>query len=139
MSSSIPERKQIKIIKQKLKTMKEVKFYTVEEKNIMKQMLSSGENRRSVARKLAIQFDRSEYALYQKLGAIKNTIPTLKPSVVNQCKSKIKQEKINFEPDLHKTKEQQPADIGVDVPHGMTFEGKPKRITLHSDHFRIYF
>jgi hypothetical protein len=35
--------------------------------------------------------------------------------------------------------QQQPADIGVDVPHGMTFEGKPKRISLHSDHFRIYF
>ena len=34
---------------------------------------------------------------------------------------------------------QQPADIGVEVPHGMTFEGKPKKIMLHSDHFRIYF
>ena len=34
---------------------------------------------------------------------------------------------------------QQPAELGVEVPHGMTFEGTPKRIMLHSDHFRIYF
>ena len=34
---------------------------------------------------------------------------------------------------------QQPAEVGVEVPHGMTFEGTPKRIMLHSDHFRIYF
>ena len=35
--------------------------------------------------------------------------------------------------------EQQSAEIGVEVPHGMTFEGTPKKIMLHSDHFRIYF
>ena len=34
---------------------------------------------------------------------------------------------------------QQPAEVGIEVPHGMTFEGTPKRIMLHSDHFRIYF
>jgi hypothetical protein len=31
------------------------------------------------------------------------------------------------------------AEVGVEVPHGMTFEGTPKKILLYSDHFRIFF
>ena len=115
--------------------MKEIKFYTVEEKNIIKQMLSTGETKRNIARKLAIQFNRSEYGIYQLLGKMRSSVSKVKPV---KPLATIRDKKV-----LQNTKQeealQRPADIGVEVPHGMTFEGTPKKIMLHSDHFRIYF
>ncbi len=109
--------------------MKQVKFYTLEEENIMKKAISSGETIKSIAARLAVEFNRPIPGLSQKLNTLKKQIPSIKPRLVKQ--------KFNFQPEP--VVEQKPADIGVDVPHGMTFEGKPKRISLHSDHFRIYF
>lgn len=106
--------------------MRQVRFYTEKEETIMKKAISSGEPIKSIARRLSDQFNRPTYGLCQKLHQLKKQIPNIK--------SRVYKEKLNFEPAI-----EQPADIGVDVPHGMTFEGKPKRITLHSDHFRIYF
>ena len=127
----IPETSKIK----KSETMKEIKFYTVEEKNIMKQMLSTGETKRNISKKLAIQFNRSEYGIYQLLGKMRTSVPKVKPV---KPLATIRDKKV-----LQDTKQeealQRPADIGVEVPHGMTFEGTPKKIMLHSDHFRIYF
>ena len=127
----IPETSKIK----KSETMKEIKFYTVEEKNIIKKMLSTGETKRNIARKLAIQFNRSEYGIYQLLGKMRNSVPKVEPvrSLATIRAKKVLQDKKQEEA------LQQPADIGVEVPHGMTFEGTPKKIMLHSDHFRIYF
>jgi len=135
ISSTIPERNQIRLLNKKLETMKEIKFYTVEEKNIIKQMLSTGETKRNIARKLAIQFNRSEYGIYQLLGKMRSSVSKVKPV---KPLATIRDKKV-----LQNTKQeealQRPADIGVEVPHGMTFEGTPKKIMLHSDHFRIYF
>jgi len=124
-----------RLLNKKLETMKEIKFYTVEEKNIIKQMLSTGETKRNIARKLAIQFNRSEYGIYQLLGKMRSSVSKVKPV---KPLATIRDKKV-----LQNTKQeealQRPADIGVEVPHGMTFEGTPKKIMLHSDHFRIYF
>lgn len=119
----------------KSETMKEIKFYTVEEKNIMKKMLSAGQSKRVISRKLAIQFNRSEYGIYQLLGKMRSFDPKVKPvkSLATIRAKKVLQDKKQEEA------LQQPAEIGVEVPHGMTFEGTPKKIMLHSDHFRIYF
>jgi len=133
--SNMPERQQIKLSNQNLKTMKEIKFYTVEEKNIMKQMVSTGESKRNIARKLAIQFDRSEYGIYQLLGKMRSSFPKVKP-VKSLATIRAKRELQDSKPVVE---QQKPAEIGIEVPHGMTFEGKPKKIMLHSDHFRIYF
>lgn len=111
------------------KTMKEVRFYTAKEEEIMKKAISSGETIKSIAARLAVEFNRPIPGLSQKLNTLKKQIPSIKHRLVKQ--------KFNFQPEP--IVEQQPADIGVDIPHGMTFEGKPKRISLHSDHFRIYF
>lgn len=115
---------------------KEVKFYTVEEQKIMKQHLSTGQTRRSVARKLAIMFNRTEYAVYQKLARVKVDNVKLKPEALTLASIRAKKE---LQDSYRPIVEQQPAEVGINVPHGMTFEGKPKRISLHSDHFRIYF
>lgn len=114
--------------------MNRVKFYTAEEKNIMKQMLSSGESKKTIARKLAIQFNRSEYGIYQLLGKLRSFDPEVKPAI-SITTIRAKREAQETKPVV----EQQTTEIGVEVPHGMTFEGKPKKIMLHSDHFRIYF
>ena len=130
-SYKIPETSKIK----KSETMREIKFYTVEEKNIMKKMLSTGQSKRVISRKLAIQFNRSEYGIYQLLGKMRSFDPKVKPakSLATIRAKKVLQDKKQEEA------LQEPADIGVQVPHGMTFEGTPKKIMLHSDHFRIYF
>lgn len=135
ISSTIPEKNQIRLLNKKLETMREIKFYTEEEKNIMKKMLSTGETKRNISRKLAIQFNRSEYGIYQLLGKMRSFAPKVKPvrtlatiRAKKELQDKKQQEVL-----------QQPAEVGVQVPHGMTFEGTPKRIMLHSDHFRIYF
>jgi hypothetical protein len=113
----------------KPKTMRDLRFYTLEEEDILKKAISSGEPIKNIATRLAVEFNRPIIGLSQKLRNLKKQIPDIK--------SKIVKERFNFQPEP--VVEQQPADIGVDVPHGMTFEGKPKRISLHSDHFRIYF
>ena len=110
-----------------------LKFYSQEEIAIMKIDIATGEPIKQIARRLSKEFDRPAPGLEQKLYTVKKSVPHI--------------EKWNG-PRLKKTAvkkpakpivEQQPAEVGVEVPHGMTFEGTPKKIMLHSDHFRIYF
>lgn len=117
--------------------MSQLKFYTKEELNIMKAAISTGEPVTSITKRLAVEFNRDPTGVAQKLYTLKKQIPSIK-KWEGPKRTKVVKEKLNFQPEPVVEK-QQPADIGVDVPHGMTFEGKPKRITLHSDHFRIYF
>jgi hypothetical protein len=135
ISSTIPERNKIRLLNKKSETMREIKFYTIEEKNIMKKMLSTGETKRNISKKLAIQFNRSEYGIYQLLGKMRSFSSKVEPvrSLATIRAKKVLQDKKQEET------LQQPAEIGIEVPHGMTFEGTPKKIMLHSDHFRIYF
>lgn len=122
----------------KPETMNTVRFYSVEEINIMKTDIATGEPIGRIAKRLAKEFDRPIPGLEQKMYLLKKTVPVIaKWKGRKTTKSVIKkQAPLNFTPE---TVVQQPAEIGVEVPHGMTFEGKPKRIMLHSDHFRIYF
>lgn len=117
-----------------------ISFYTQEQTEEMISILKSGPvNINELSRQLAIKYDRTVYSVRFKLHNLKKRLNLTKTKDLHKVSIKKvinKAEPLNFEPTLDK---QQPADIGVDVPHGMTFEGKPKRITLHSDHFRIYF
>lgn len=117
--------------------MKQIRFYTQEELAIMKSAIRSGEPISHIANRLSKEFNRHVTGVSMKLHNLKKEIPVILkwdgPKRSNA--KKILKPKLNFEP----TVQQQPAEVGIDVPHGMTFEGKPKRISLHSDHFRIYF
>lgn len=129
-SYKIPETRKIK----KPESMKTVNFYSVEEIMIMKTDIATGQPIRQIARRLSKQFDRPLPGLKQKLYALKKTVPVIhKWNGPTLKKTAVK--KVISTPVV----EQQPAEIGVEVPHGMTFEGTPKKIMLHSDHFRIYF
>jgi len=121
----------------KPEAMKTLKFYTEEEVIIMKTDIATGEPIEQIARRLSKDFDRPIPGLTQKLHILKRDVPFIaKWKGVKRVKTVKKQTSLNFIPE---TVVQQPAEIGVEVPHGMTFEGTPKKIMLHSDHFRIYF
>jgi hypothetical protein len=132
----VPETRRMK----KTNRMHEIKFYTQEEINEMVSLIKDPTvNMHNVCLKLAKKHGRSHNAIKVKMYQLRRKLETgqqLKRIVTIEPKKNVK-EKLNFQPEP--IVEQKPADIGVDVPHGMTFEGKPKRITLHSDHFRIYF
>lgn len=115
-------------------------FYTEEQIIEMISLLKTRDVKlNQLSKDLAIKYNKTEYSTRFKLYELKKKIKVGEFKDIKQVnvkKTVKKPSNLNFEPDVEK---QQPADIGVDVPHGMTFEGKPKRITLHSDHFRIYF
>jgi hypothetical protein len=122
-----PESKQVK-----------VNFYTEAQTEEMISILKSGRvNINEVSRQLALKYNRSVYAVRFKLHDLKKKLNLTKTRQIDNIKVKKvinKTQELFFEPES-----KEPADIGVEVPHGMTFEGKPKKIMLHSDHFRIYF
>ena len=105
---------------------KSMYFYTDEQIKTLTNAIHSGEPLRKIARRLHTSFNRTEHNLYVKLMKLKVTGKPVRNSATIRA-NKVLQD------------EQKPADIGVEVPHGMTFEGTPKKIMLHSDHFRIYF
>jgi DNA-binding transcriptional MerR regulator len=136
----ILKKKTTETYNKKSEPMRELKFYSVEEINIMKTDIATGQPIKQIARRLAKEFDRPAPGLEQKLYGLKKTVPyiakwnnpRLKKTPVKRIINKLQKSK-------HEPIVQQPAEMGVEVPYGMTFEGKPKRIILHSDHFRIYF
>lgn len=106
-------------------------FYSVEEIMIMKTDIATGQPIGQIAKRLSKQFGRPIPGLEQKLYSLKHTVP-----VIHEWKvPTVRKAAVKTTPVV----EQKPAEIGVEVPHGMTFEGTPKKIMLHSDHFRIYF
>jgi hypothetical protein len=99
---------------------KTVRFYSEEEKKEISRMVNDlNINVNDAAEAFGKKYNRSPNAVEVK---IYKTRRKLNSNVIKQS------------PIL-----QQSAEIGIEVPHGMTFEGKPKKIMLHSDHFRIYF
>jgi hypothetical protein len=115
-----------------------VNFYTEAQTEEMISILKSERiNINEVSRQLALKYNRSVYAVRFKLHDLKKKLNLTKTKQIDNIKVKKvinKTQELFFEPDM-----KEPADIGVEVPHGMTFEGTPKKIMLHSDHFRIYF
>jgi transposase-like protein len=109
---------------------KTVKFYSAEEKKEILRIASDLTiNVYDASSDLARKYNRSQNAVEVKIYKTRRGLS-------NDNKPRRKSPKPSV---LKPVVEQQPADIGVEVPHGMTFEGTPKKIMLHSDHFRIYF
>jgi len=129
---------------------KNIRFYSKKEISTIENLIiEDGDNAYAIdlTRRLAIELDRPFHGLRSKVDRIKKRLikeGRLNP-IVDRESDRVKpvksiatiraKKELNFEPIV----EQQPAEIGIEVPHGMTFEGKPKKIMLHSDHFRIYF
>lgn len=108
-------------------TMIQFKSYTRKEVESIKFAIQSGESINNISKKLSVEFGRTRSSVLQKIYSINRRFPKLKSTPVIQ-------KVIEIEPVV-----QQCAEIGIKIPDGMTFEGKPRKIMLHSDHFRIYF
>jgi len=132
--NEIINKKTTETYNKKSEPMKELKFYSVEEIKIMKDAIATGEPIGRIARRLSKQFNRPIPGLEQKMYILKKSISVIARWNGYKTKSSAVKKVVNTP-----IVEQQSADIGVEVPHGMTFEGTPKKIMLHSDHFRIYF
>jgi hypothetical protein len=122
-----------------MEQIKKVVFYTEEQTEEMISILKSGKiNVNELSRQLAVKYGKTIFSLRFKLYDLKKKLNLTKGRQLDKVRvGKVINniQPLNFEPNI----EQKPAEIGIEVPHGMTFEGKPKKIMLHSDHFRIYF
>jgi hypothetical protein len=105
-----------------------IRFYSEQEQQEMLRLANDPSiNVREASEKFARKYNRTVNSVEVKMYKIRRNLPSdiitalpvVKPSGV--------------------VKKQEPAEVGVEVPHGMTFEGTPKKILLYSDHFRIYF
>jgi hypothetical protein len=106
---------------------KTVRFYSKEEqKELLKIVNDRTINVRAAALEFSKKYNRNIGAVEVKIYKTRRTLDGIK-----------KQSRVVKATPI--VEQQQAADIGVEVPHGMTFEGTPKKIMLHSDHFRIYF
>jgi hypothetical protein len=109
-----------------------VKFYSEQELKEIKNIIKNPKNNiKEAAIILAKKYDRTATAIEIKMYELRRKLHP-----------QINLKKRKSTPKLKTTETvpvQQPAEIGVEVPNGMTFEGTPKKIMLHSDHFRIYF
>jgi hypothetical protein len=111
-------------------------FYSKEAIDSIKKALLTTETLSTIAKEISLQINKPYAAVLAKVHYISRQMPNRKKRKNSKSKPiSIVKKELNFEPIV----EQQPAEIGIEVPHGMTFEGKPKKIMLHSDHFRIYF
>jgi transcriptional regulator len=119
----------------KSKPIIKLKFYSEEEIIIMKTDIATGESIREIAKRLSKQFNRPFINVEQKLYKLRRRIS----NIDKWNGPKLKKTAIKKSVKTSIVKEKQPAEVGIEVPHGMTFEAKPKKIMLHSDHFRIYF
>lgn len=124
----------VKIITENLEIMKEtVRFYSKEEE---KEILR-------IANDFTVSVYDAAYAFSEKYnrtpGSVEVKIYKTRRALNIKAGVKRKRPKSIWSEPVVEQQQQQPAEIGVEVPHGMTFEGKPKKIMLHSDHFRIYF
>lgn len=105
-------------------------FYNWREIKEMKDLIRTGQPLLQIARNEHARFGATMQAFYTKLTKVAKSTNNIRewegPKKVRRTKAQMA--------------EAQPvATRGLTVPAGTTFEGTPKRVEIHTDHFRIYF
>jgi hypothetical protein len=104
-------------------------FYSWKDIKDMKELIRTGEP--------IIRIARREY---QRFGASSASAFALKLYKIAQNTTKIRQwEGSRRERTPKAEMPQTQPNQGLAIPAGTTFEGRPKRVEIHTDHFRIYF
>jgi hypothetical protein len=101
-------------------------FYNWRDIKEMKELIRTGEPILRIARRE-----------YQSFGASSASAFALKLYKIAKTTTKIREWEGSKRE--RKAKDQMVAPKALTVPEGTTFEGTPKRVELHTDHFRIYF
>lgn len=104
-------------------------FYSWRDIKEMKELIRTGEP--------IIRIARREY---QRFGASSASAFALKLYKIAQNTTKIRKwEGSKRERTPKAEMPQTQPNQGLAVPAGTTFEGTPKRVEIHTDHFRVYF
>lgn len=129
-----------------MKTNLKVKFYSKKELQELKAAIKQGNKPSEIAKMFHEKWpDRSYDGLMYKLCDLRGTLGTRTPlkKLEIQEPALINVAKVKRAPYKKKNNNtfQQPAIIEVEhnVPDGFQFNGQPRKVTLCSDHFRIYF
>lgn len=125
------------IINQQLNSNKMAKnsfFYNTQDIKDLKELIRTGESIRSIAIRECARFNTTPQALAIKMYKLAKSTTKIRSFEGTRTR------KTKAEMMLARTAQpvEQPTK-GIDVPTGTTFEGTPKRVTIHADHFRIYF
>ena len=104
-------------------------FYTNEEIKRMKELIRTGDSIRTLAFREHQNFNTTSRALSQKMYEVaKHTRKVKKRNTLGNRGG------VTLIDDNRVV-----ASKSIAIPSGTVFEGECKRVTLHSDHFRIYF
>jgi hypothetical protein len=99
------------------KVQSKFRFYSPEEISTIKNELNKGNSVKIVGELIAKKYNRKYTGTYLKVKEIKEQL-----------------EKTNVPRDIIEDK----LDIGVELPAGIVFEGKPKKVILHNGYFKVY-
>jgi hypothetical protein len=87
-------------------------FYTTEQEKRMLEVYKASKNQMDASRKLAKEMNKNVASVQVKLSKILRGITSTRTSKVEQ---------------------------GVTIPKGFTFDIKPSKAVMYSDHVRLYF
>ena len=105
-------------------------FYNWKEIKELKDLIRTGEPISRIAKRECARFNTSAQALQMKMYKLAKSTNNIRewegPKKIRRTKAQM-------------AKAQAPTNKGLTVPEGTTFEGTPKKVEIHTDHFRIYF
>ena len=117
-TSSIKSKKDVAEISIK-RSERNYNYWRAEEDNYLRQLSDDDIKTLDIIKNFKKEYPgRTGLAIERRLGIVRNTYKKDNKSLEKKVK---------------------PAIIGIALPKGMTFEGTPSRVVLHSDHFRVYF
>lgn len=108
--------------------MRTITFYKEEEVNFIVKGLKNKEKPTEISRNFRKKYGRNSMAVYNKVLAVRNQL-----RAGDDVKDIVKR-KPYIKPERRPS-----SSTGIEIPRGITYEGVPKKIELHHDHFRIYF
>ena len=105
-------------------------FYNWKEIKELKDLIRTGEPISRIAQREYARFNTTALALRMKMYQLAKSTNNIRewegPKKVRRTKAQM-------------AEAQATTNRGLTVPAGTTFEGTPKKVEIHTDHFRIYF
>ena len=105
-------------------------FYNWREIKELKELIRTGEPIARIAQRECVRFNTTPQALQMKMYKLAKSTNNIRewngPKKIRRTKAQMAEAR-------------QDMSKGLAVPAGTTFEGTPKKVEIHTDHFRIYF
>lgn len=108
-------------------------FYNWREVKELKELIRTGEPISRIAKRECGRFNTSAQALQMKMYKLAKSTNSIREWEGPKAERKPRRTKAQM------AEAKQQTSTGLTVPAGTTFEGTPKKVEIHTDHFRIYF